>query len=114
MFLLIIFECTGAPVNISVSSPSSRSLTVIWDTPDDPDQLHGNILSYTITCGALTSNVPASEDVSFDGLLPYTTYNCCVSMETTKANSSAACLEGTTLEEGTVEDRTVQFTNFAA
>ena len=114
VLLFLTVQCTGAPVNISITSSSSRSLTVSWDSPDDPDQLHGNILSYTITCGALsTSNVPASKDVSFDGLLPYSTYNCCVSMETTKANSSAACQEGTTLEEGTVDDRMVQFTSFA-
>ena len=59
-----------------------------------------------MTCSAFisqTTHVPVSEDstgVSFDGLLPYTAYNCCVSMETTKANSSAACQDGITLEEG--------------
>ena len=77
---------------------------VSWVSPDDPDQqVHGNILSYTITCGAFTMNVPASEeamDVSFDGLLPYTTYSCCISIVMTEANSSATCQEGVTLEEG--------------
>lgn len=98
-----MFQCIGPPVNISIVSPSSRSLIVSWDSPDHPDQLHGNIISYSITCDTITTNVPASEeamDVLFDGLLPYTTYNCCVSMEATIANSSAACQEGVTLEEG--------------
>ena len=99
------FVYTGPPINISVFSPSSRKLIVSWDSPDDPEEIHGNILSYTIVCGASITNIPTSEEVMemlFDGLLPFTPYNCCVSMETTKANSSAACQKGVTLEEGTV------------
>ena len=100
----------GPPLNVTVFSPSSRDLAVTWDSPVDQDGVHGTITSYTVTCNAVISHtidVQASEEninvtmeVSFDELLPYTTYNCCVSMETTKANSSAACQEGLTLEEG--------------
>ena len=74
----------------------------------DQDGVHGIITSFTVTCNtfiAHTIDVLVSEEnatmaVSFNGLLPYTTYNCCVPMDTTKANSSAACQEGLTLEEG--------------
>ena len=96
------FLCTG-PLNISVYSSSSRSLIVSWDPLDDLDQQHGSVLSYTISCGTFTIASEEAMDVLFDGLLPYTTYDCCVSIATTEFNSSAACHEGTTLEEGMVK-----------
>jgi hypothetical protein len=77
-------------------------LIVSWDSLDDLDQRYGSILSYTISCGALTTTSEEAMDVLFDGLLPYTTYNCCISIATTKFNSSAACQEGATLEEGVI------------
>lgn len=103
---MYIFD-TGPPVIVTVFSPSSRNLTVIWDSPEDQNEVHGIITSFTVTCNTSighTIDVQSSEEnvtmeVSFNGLLPYTTYNCCVSTETTKANSSAACQEGLTLEE---------------
>ena len=90
----------AGPLNISVNSSSSRSLIVSWDPLDDLDQQHGSILSYTISCGAFTTASEEAVDVFFDDLLPYTMYNCCVSIATTEFNSSAACQEGVTLEEG--------------
>ena len=106
MIILCISNYAGPPVNVTAFSPNSRSLIVAWDSPADPEGIYGVILTYSVTCGANFSIIISDIDVEvtdalFDGLLPYTSYNCCVSMVTTKASSSAACQEGTTLEEGT-------------
>lgn len=99
---------TGPPANITVVSPSSRSLTVTWSPPVNLERMHGVIVSFTVKCGSFntSSNDRLSSieiiKVSFSGLLPYTSYNCCVSVKTTIANSSVVCHEGTTLEEGNV------------
>ena len=41
-------------------------------------------------------------EVELVSLTPYNTYNCCVSMETTLANSSAVCQAARTPEKGNI------------
>ena len=80
---------------------------------------HGDLVHYTITCYSeehpgyiftmiLTPTGDRREEV-IDGLLPYNTYNCCISVQTTMANSSVVCQQAPTLEEGPFKNNTYSY-----
>lgn len=99
---------SGPPVNILLNPTTSRSLTFYWDSPANLSQRHGNVVCYTITCDSEEHpgytfsiyRLGSEREVVLDRLLPYNTYNCCVSIQTTLANSSAVCQKAQTPEEG--------------
>ena len=76
-----------------------------WDPPTDLKQSHGSFIAYIVKCwsdGQATAvyNLENVTQVIVDHCLPFETYNCCVSLQTTLANSTATCQLGKTLEEG--------------
>ena len=98
----------GPLINVTLSPTSSRTLTFSWHPPIDPKRRHGDVLRYPIVCvsednpGSTFAAAGQSDDreLVLQGLLPYNTYNCCMSVQTTLANSSAVCKKARTLEEG--------------
>ena len=92
-----------------INITSSRILTFSWDLPADPKQRHGTVILTSITREAEGTSGHGVSGYSFgdestatlDGLLPYSTYNCCVSVRTTLATSPSACQNARTPEDGT-------------
>ena len=76
-----------------------------WNSPTDFKESHGSFVAYTVECwskGQATAvyRLENVTQVIVDQCLPAITYNCCVSLQTTLANSTAICQLGKTLEEG--------------
>ena len=76
-----------------------------WNSPTYLEVLHGSFIAYIVKCqsevGAISNyrlgNVTL---VAIDQFLPFQTYNCCVSLQTTMANSTEVCQQQTTEEDG--------------
>ena len=100
---------SGPPANIVINITSSRILIFSWDVPADPKQRHGTVVLSSITCEAERTSGHRFSGYSFgnertatlDGLIPYNTYNCCVSVRTTLATSPSVCQNARTPEDGT-------------
>ena len=83
-------------------------MLLTWGTPvNDSDD--GNVLRYIVDCSSdanrafslsMTYPVSAERRVVLQSLLPYTSYSCCVAVETDAGTSPVSCMEQTTLEEG--------------
>ena len=97
---------TGPPANVTLQARSSRSLQIAWDPLK---AIHGSFIAYTVQCRSedleqsTTVYKLANENVTrviIERLLPFTTYTCCASIETTMANSTTTCLQQRTPEDG--------------
>ena len=102
---IIIYTHTGPLTNVTLTAINSRSLTFSWYNPADSEGRHGDVLRYPITCVSEENTLSAygrsdGREFMLEGLAPYSTYNCCVSIQTTLANSSVVCLTVQTPEEG--------------
>ena len=76
-----------------------------WNSPTLIPERHGSFIAYSVEClsgGNTTSDYRLKNvtQVTIDQCLPYKTYNCCVSLHTTLANSTEICQQQRTLEEG--------------
>ena len=97
--------CTGSPANVSLYARSSRSLSMIWTSPANLKEKHGSFVAYIVECwseGQTTATYELANvtQVIIEQCLPYSTYNCCVSLQTTQANSTAVCQQQSTPEDG--------------
>ena len=97
----------GPPTNIILYVPNSRSLSISWDIPADPEDRHGSVVLSLITCeskGTLSTvtgfGTGTDRNFTLDGLYPDSNYNCCISLQTTLANSSAICQSAQTPQDG--------------
>ena len=86
----------------------STTMTLTWGLPAN-DSDDGNILSYPVICNSnghesfsLDLTVPVADErlAVLQSLLPYTAYNCCVSVQTDRGRSPSFCIKETTLEDG--------------
>ena len=92
---------------------SSRSLRLSWKLPLGFNERHGTVVHYPIQCISEENpehiiniyNPRDMREVELDRLIPYNTYNCCVSVQTTLANSSVVCQAARTPEEGRDSDQ---------
>lgn len=94
----------GPPANVSLQARSSTSLIIAWDPLKAK---HGSFIAYTVQCQSEEQSTTiyklANENVTqvtIEKLLPFTTYTCCASIETTMANSTTTCLQQRTPEDG--------------
>ena len=95
----------GSPGNVSLNARSSRSLSMTWTSPANLKGKHGSFVAYAVKCwskGQATAAYKLSNvtQVNIEQCLPYSTYNCCVSLQTTQANSTAVCQQQRTPEDG--------------
>jgi hypothetical protein len=95
-------------MDISFSEIDSTSMTLSWGLPQN-DSRDGVITNYVVDCSsqlhqsfALDVMQSPSEERSLEiqELLPYTTYICCVLVETDMGRSPPSCMQQITLEEG--------------
>ena len=111
---LVVLKFTSSTIdslhNVTLEAGGSRWLTMAWELPT-LGLNHGSFIAYSIKCqseGVFTltndtiiimlQNVTQTE---INNVVPFTTYNCCVSLQTTQANSIAICQQQRTPEEGT-------------
>ena len=77
-----------------------------WDSPSDyTKEKHGSFVAYAIKCWSKEQTTAAFKvenvtRVTIEECLPYTTYNCCVSLQTESANSTEICRQEMTPEDG--------------
>lgn len=81
-----------------------------WNSPAYLEDRHGSFVTYVVTCQSEGEIISANgyrfgnvTQVIIDELLPFQTYNCCVLLQTTMANSTEACQEQETPEGGKYE-----------
>ena len=106
----IILCYAGPPINVAITSRTSQSLTFTWQSPVDPNGRHGDFVRSPVVCYSddnsrqTTTAYGRSADnqVTFEveALMPYSYYNCCVSVETTLANSTGVCQSTQTPQDG--------------
>ena len=104
----IIFFHTGHPRNVTLSAMNSRNLILSWELPLVFLEKHGTVVRFPIQCESEEDvehsiNVygpPNVREVELVSLTPYITYNCCISIQTTLANSSVVCQAARTPEKG--------------
>ena len=90
------------PVNISISSYSSTTLTISWGEPTQPN---GIITDYNLTCMDDTDHqhsIMTTGDittVTVNSLLPYTNYTCTVIPYTKVGPGPGANVAGITDED---------------
>ena len=98
----------GPPEDVTFDMIDTTNMILMWGTPEN-DTSDGNILNYLISCAssgdrnfALTLTRPANANrlAMLQSLRPFTSYNCCVSVQTNTAVSPFSCVEEYTLEEG--------------
>ena len=86
-------------------------MTLTWGSPVDNEGRDGMIQSYSLNCESeqdleyiLIDDVD-NETLNFtvEMIHPYKSYECCISVQTTNGNSTVACAQETTLEEGTLK-----------
>ena len=101
-----LYLTPGAPRNISFTAPTSTTLLLRWQPPEE-DPGDGTILHYTIVCrfGDDDSLPPrnssaSSQSLQLTDLHPFTNYNCCVSVQRTNGDSPESCSSETTAEDG--------------
>ena len=106
---LSCYALAGPPINVTLYTANSRTLTISWDIPADPEERHGTVVLTSVICdsegmlGSITGyGVGIERYVTFDGLFPYSNYNCCISLQTTLANSSVICRMAQTPEDGNI------------
>ena len=95
----------GPPSNVSLIARSSRNLTMTWNSPTSFTEQHGLFVAYVVKCWSgehltTTSTLENVTQVTIDDCIPYQVYNCCVSLQTTLANSTEICQQQRTFEGG--------------
>ena len=95
----------GPPSNVSLIVHSSQNLTLTWNSPTSFRGQHGLFVAYVVKCWSgerLTATYILENvtEVIIDDCLPYQVYNCCVSLQTTLANSTEICQQQRTFEGG--------------
>ena len=84
---------SGSPLNFTISSVTSRTLTLSW-YPPLPSQRNGVIISYLITCSSgdsiINSTQTSNTSLTITGLQPFTNYTCTVSAATIVGDGPAA------------------------
>ena len=79
-----------------------------WASSSYTEEKHGYFVAYAINCCAQEGHCTSifEQDnrthIKMEGFLPFTTYNCCISLQTTLANSTEVCQEQMTLEDGNI------------
>ena len=108
---LMVLKFTSSTIdslhNVTLEAGGSRWLTMAWELPT-LGRSHGSFIAYSTECQSegvftltnyiMVQNVTQTE---INNVAPFTTYNCCVSLQTTQANSVAICQQQRTPEEGT-------------
>ena len=100
---------TGSPESVSLNARSSRSLSMTWTSPANLNVKHGSFVAYAVQCWSKGQTTAAYKlanvtQVLIEQCLPYSAYNCCVSLQTTQANSTAVCQQQRTPEDGKLMD----------
>ena len=95
----------GSPGNVSLNARGSRSLSMTWTSPTNLKEKHGSFVAYTVKCwseGQTTASYKLANvtQIIIEQCLPFSMYNCCVSLQTTQANSTAVCQQQSTPEDG--------------
>ena len=105
--------CSGPLSNLSLTA-TSRSLTMTWNNSHSyTEERHGQFVAYLIKCcseGRCASvlDLESHTQATLDELLPFTMYNCCVSLQTTLANTTEVCQQKLTPEDGTIHYKMCQ------
>ena len=94
--------------NVTLEAGGSQTLTMAWELPTLGPS-HGSFIAYSIECQSegifiltnYTLRLQNTTQTEIKNVAPFTVYNCCVSLQTTQANSTAICQEQRTLEGGT-------------
>ena len=95
----------GAPTNVSLSTRSSQSFSVAWNSPTYLEDWHGSFIAYIIKCQSEETETSTYRfgnltQVTVNQLNPFQVYNCCVLLQTTMANSTETCQQQETSEDG--------------
>ena len=78
---------------------------MVWNSPTYLEDRHGSFIAYAVTCQS-EQEIPSNYrfgnliQVTIDQLHPFQTYNCCVLLQTTMANSTETCQQQDTSEDG--------------
>ena len=94
-FLLLtpLLAPSGPPMGLQGES-EVRMLTLSWNPPSPPDR-NGAITGYSVDCtsSALASSSSDTAELSLvvRGLVPYTSYNCCVVASTAVGTGPSSC-----------------------
>lgn len=89
---------------------NSQSLTLSWELPLVFFERHGTVVHFQVQCeseentehGIIIYSPHNVREVELVSLTPYNTYNCCISLQTTLANSSLVCQVARTPEKGNI------------
>ena len=108
LYTTYILYNTDSLHNVTLEAGGSQTLTMAWELPTLGPS-HGSFIAYSIECqseGIFTQTnfiirLENTTQAEINNVAPFTAYNCCVSLRTSQANSTAICQEQTTLEEGT-------------
>ena len=88
------------PRDLNGVSNDSRSLTLTWKAPVQPN---GVITEYQLQCsggGQVFNRTVMETTTTLSGLLPYTNYSCSITAHTSAGGGPAATTSVTTLQDG--------------
>ena len=98
---------SGAPQSVQISNITSSIISLTWSPPLISERHRLTISGYIINCST-ESNVGESAlhytdslSATLSNLHPFTTYNCCVSVNSNHGRGKLACQSTVTWDQGT-------------
>ena len=94
-------DVPGAPQNLQVTNITSLSISLSWSPPLFSERLGLTIFNYSINC---STDHSLQEIVKYTDLLhaglqslhPFTSYNCCIAVNSNHALGKLECLSAVT------------------
>ena len=99
----LIIAPPGVPQNLRILNTTPMELSLSWLPPPESER-HGTILNYTTNCSNLYQNgslnhfeiikapsLNASNNVTLSNLIPFTTYDCCISANNSQGRGKLTC-----------------------
>ena len=106
---IIIIAVPGAPQSVQISNTTSSTISLTWSPPIIPERHGIAIFGYLINCSTehcLLENAASyyteryDATVTLTNLHPFTTYNCCVAVNSSHGMGHPACQNTVTWDQG--------------
>ena len=103
--MFFIADIPGPPQNLQVTNVTSTTIRLTWSPPLIAETLQLIIYSYNINCSTDStlqrSNTAKTTDIlnaTLSYLQPFTSYNCCLAVNSAHGRGKLSCLKVVTCE----------------
>ena len=98
-------DIPGAPQNVQATNVTSTTVSLTWSPPRISETIQLIIYSYNINCSTdlnfiMGNTVKDTDSLSatLSYLLPFTSYNCCLAVNSAHGKGKLSCLKVVTCE----------------